>query len=362
LYLKLVFVTQLRPQEWTRPTKNSKYYAKPRDLSKRPGPRARPAPSNSAAKKEQQPAAPAEAPAVDHQVVHEIDERLKKLSEVEKAMAERENKIAEMWQHAEAQAKEAAEAVARFQEQQKKAEEERLRMQQLLDLAAGPLSHRTDAMSTNGNAQANGAIMSSTGAPISSRPSSRSRRGSKSGQLSARERGLPPTALSARGGAGIPADATTVSYEGDDWVQLWDPDEYAWYWYNRRTQVAQWEYPGTVAEYGYNSGYESEGGMTDYSTDGGGYGSGYDSEHDSVAAAANPWQEFWDEQAQAKYWFNNITGEATWTRPPGVGGSRPGSARAVGGTPTTDDWVAYVDEETGQEYWYNAVTGETSWS
>ena len=102
--------------------------------------------------------------------------------------------------------------------------------------------------------------------------------------------------------------------------------------------------------------------MTDYSTDAGGYGSGYDSEHDNAAAVASPWQEFWDEQAQAKYWFNNITGEATWTRPPGVGGSRPSSARAAGATPTTDDWVAYVDEDTGQEYWYNAVTGETSWS
>lgn len=27
------------------------------------------------------------------------------------------------------------------------------------------------------------------------------------------------------------------------------------------------------------------------------------------------WQEFYDEQARAKYWFNKVTGEASWTQP-----------------------------------------------
>ena len=27
------------------------------------------------------------------------------------------------------------------------------------------------------------------------------------------------------------------------------------------------------------------------------------------------WQEFYDESARAKYWFNKATGEASWTQP-----------------------------------------------
>jgi hypothetical protein len=33
--------------------------------------------------------------------------------------------------------------------------------------------------------------------------------------------------------------------------------------------------------------------------------------------AINPkeWEEFYDESAKAKYWFNKITGEASWINP-----------------------------------------------
>ena len=27
------------------------------------------------------------------------------------------------------------------------------------------------------------------------------------------------------------------------------------------------------------------------------------------------WEEYWDDQAQAKYWYNHLTGEATWIKP-----------------------------------------------
>ena len=45
------------------------------------------------------------------------------------------------------------------------------------------------------------------------------------------------------------------------------------------------------------------------------------------------WQEYWDEQAQAKYWYNNHSGEATWTKPVELNSARsPGiSARSAGG-------------------------------
>jgi len=29
----------------------------------------------------------------------------------------------------------------------------------------------------------------------------------------------------------------------------------------------------------------------------------------------NYWKEYWDEEAQAKYWYNHLTGKATWIEP-----------------------------------------------
>jgi hypothetical protein len=77
------------------------------------------------------------------------------------------------------------------------------------------------------------------------------------------------------------------------------------------------------------------------------------------------WQEYWDEQAQAKYWYNNITGEASWTKPEDTQAAdqapvlSKASARIL---ENPDDWVSYIDETTGQEYWYNGKTGESSWA
>lgn len=64
---------------------------------------------------------------------------------------------------------------------------------------------------------------------------------------------------------GIPPDAPKVVHGGEAWVQLWDPDEKAAYWYCERTQEAQWNTPGMPEDEYYDSGYESGGAMTDYS-------------------------------------------------------------------------------------------------
>lgn len=369
---RLAAFKKKRPKQWVTPGPDSKYFAKPKDLTRK-----RPIQKQTKKPKKTQPAsddeddddkrhkvkeaADAQAKSVAEAVAEELrlkmqkdaeamEERIRRLEALEQAIIDRELKVSEISKQAELQAEQAREALLLIHEQQKDSEEEKKKMQHLLEMAAGPLSHRTDVMAPG---------VMSTGGSRRSNSSTPRRRGSKGGQLSARERGLPPTALSARGGAGVPHDATHVEYGGDDWVQLWDPDEYSWYWFNRRTQVAQWEYPGTdAADY---SGNESAGGMTDYSTDGGDE-SGYESEYNAGSAqyGGSPWQEFWDEQAQAKYWYNEQTGEASWTRPEGVGGSRPGSARSQ--VLLSNDWVSYIDDETDQEYWYNAVTGETSWT
>jgi hypothetical protein len=33
------------------------------------------------------------------------------------------------------------------------------------------------------------------------------------------------------------------------------------------------------------------------------------------AARKHEWEEFYDQSARAKYWFNKVTGEASWTQP-----------------------------------------------
>jgi hypothetical protein len=106
--------------------------------------------------------------------------------------------------------------------------------------------------------------------------------------------------------------------------------------------------------------------MTDYSTDG--YTSGGSVSGSEWGGDESEWQEFWDESAQAKYWYNNLSGEASWTKPAALDNaslnssmaSIPVSARSSAAGAM--DWVSYLDEETGQEYWFNAKTGETSWA
>ena len=157
-----------------------------------------------------------------------------------------------------------------------------------------------------------------------------------------------------------------MMHENVEWVQLWDPDEKATYWYCETTQAAQWETPGeTPYDYNqhYDSGYDTDhtGAMTDYSTD---YASGAESEY-SEWRDDGEWQEYWDESAQAKYWYNEATGEASWTPPEGQGDGGGGGASAsvpASAREMPDEWVSYVDETTGQEYWYNSRTGETSWA
>lgn len=255
------------------------------------------------------------SPAAIHaaQQAEEMNERIRKLEEIERTIREKEEKMAEYARKAEEQAQAMQNALLQMQEQAKKQEDDRLAQQQLLAMAAGPMSHRSDYASPfstqQRRAMGTGGGHGNSTMPMSSR---------RSVPNSARHPDAPPTARSARGGAAIPPDAPHVTYNGEDWVQLWDPDEAAYYWYCERTQFAQWDEPGAannqssvtiVANYlqnvneGDDSGYESAGAMTDWSTDHDGQ-SAYtsDSEYESSV-----WQEFWDESAQAKYWYNNNT-------------------------------------------------------
>jgi DNA-binding transcriptional regulator GbsR (MarR family) len=328
----------------------------------------------------------------------EVMERLHKLEEMERHLQEKADKMDEIERAAKAREEAMDRALKQLEEQTKKAEADRLAQQQLLMMAAGPMSHRSDygdqystqqrrMMGTGGRMppQSSRRSMPNSSRVPDAPPTARSARGGagippdaprmtyngeewvqlwdpdesawywycertqvaqwdapgpqrgmnsgpaahnatmplassrRSMPNSARVPEAPPTARSARGGAGIPPDAPRMTYNGDEWVQLWDSDEAAYYWYCEHTQFAQWDAPGVannqssatmVASYlnqiseGEDSGYESAGAMTDYSTDHYDEHSMYtdDSGYDNTL-----WHEYWDESAQAKYWYNEIT-------------------------------------------------------
>jgi hypothetical protein len=102
-------------------------------------------------------------------------------------------------------------------------------------------------------------------------------------------------------GAEGPLDSDTVVVNGKQWRRMWDAGSSAHYWFCEDTKMSQWDNPlhSLVLE----DGYESSGALTDYSTD-------HDESMDEsslVGGDLEEWQEFWDEVAQSKYWYNNLT-------------------------------------------------------
>ena len=285
-----------------------------------------------------------------------VVEQLKRLEVIEKSMKEKEQRMLEAAKLAEEKAAAMERALEMMEKRAKEEEFERSQRRKFLEMAAGSVS---------------GSPYSSIGSVRSSRQQQQPPPPASSRLNSSR---APPSARSARDGTPRPKELLKVTVGGVDWIQLWDPTESAWYWYCEASGAAQWEQPTEQAYRVDQGGYESGGAMTDYSTD------NYESGGESYGTESyGPWQEYWDESAQAKYWYNNETGEASWTIPEefnsasgsvvssgtnGVDGSITGTngVGASNGGGGYGDWVSYIDETTGQEYWYNATTGETSWS
>jgi hypothetical protein len=258
-----------------------------------------------------------------------LDEKMEKLLEIEASIIEREKKMTEANKIAEERAQQIESTLAQMELRSKREQADAIARQEQVNTVAGPIASSRSLGPNSGR---------------------------KSARKSSRSHDGPPTARSARGKDGIPADAPSIMYNGEQWVQLWDPDESCEYWYCPKTEAAEWYEPGKE----YSEGYETDGAMTDYSTDHYSSGGEY-SEYENDTE----WQEFWDDSAQAKYWYNSYTGEATWTKPDSNAASvnttanRSGNNTARAGDPA--DWISYIDDTTGQEYWYNAKTGESSW-
>lgn len=222
-------------------------------------------------------------PGMTEQQAREIQEKLDRLEAIEKSIAEREERMREAARLSEERAFAMEKALREFEARAKAEEAERAAREQMFALAAGPIP-------SSGRS-----IMGSSGpGRYSARDNS-----ARSPRVKRDSIDPPPSARSARDVAGIPADALKIKYEGQTWVQLWDPDENYHYWYCPKTKHAQWEKPGEPVA---NSGYDSSGAMTDYSTDW--YESG--GEH-TDSESASEWQEYYDDAAQAKYWYNAVT-------------------------------------------------------
>lgn len=275
---------------------------------------------------------------------NELAEKLRQIDEMTQRLREKEEQVMKAAELANAKALEMELAIKRMEERAEKEERDRLARNAMLDMAAGPVAtHRSQYASTGPRTMAS--VKSSARTP-------RTARGNPAIENLYAMHG-PPTARTARNGTPRPTEVLTTVVNGQEWVQLWDPQVNAWYWYCELTGQAQWEEP-SAGDYG--SGYDETGAFTDYSTDN---TSGYNTENDYGNTSAAGWSEYWDEQAQAKYWYNHETGEATWTIPPEL------ENNTFVGTvdlPNSDEWVSYIDDATGQEYWYNTLTGETSWA
>jgi hypothetical protein len=84
------------------------------------------------------------------------------------------------------------------------------------------------------------------------------------------------------------------------------------------------------------------------------------------------WQEYYDDDAGAPYWYNMTTGESSYANPfetqAGAVGIVDGYGSDYAGADGYDtgggagEWTEYYDEGSGAPYWYNAVSGETVWT
>jgi hypothetical protein len=236
----------------------------------------------------------ASEPFANTAALQEIEIKMKMLEELEKRIKLSEENLLN-------EAKKAEEKVQQqiqlLEAKSKQAETEQLAREELMRLAVGPLSHRSPFSTGRSHFATNpgGPVRS----PYSSLP------GGVAGSL------LPPHMMSSGAASHRSVNhgqAEKLEFEGHEWMQLWDEQTHAFYWWCEALRMSQWHRPGTDEENDNrfetqtDSGNESVGGMTDFS------------DHESAlypeseyGEASTVWQEFWDEQAQAKYWYNNST-------------------------------------------------------
>lgn len=138
---------------------------------------------------------------------------------------------------------------------------------------------------------------------------------------------------------------------GEEWEECED-DEGRTFYYNVSTGVSSWQDPRILA-------------IEDAPAEDEGHIGGA-----SAGQVGEEWEELADEEG-TPYWYNHSTGESTYDHPGhgGAGGAMQlfdsedvAQAEAEGGGLLVHgDWEQTTDEE-GHVFWYNNATGESSWT
>jgi hypothetical protein len=170
---------------------------------------------------------------------------------------------------------------------------------------------------------------------------------------------------------GAGPDAGGGGADDHGWEECAD-DEGNTYYYNAKSGDSQWERPAAMrlkalVHTGLWRGYAGDGSAGDGSA-------GDASAGDASASHGDEWEECYDAESGATYFYNSRSGESAWERPAamrlralvntgmwqgyvdGTAAEEPPAQEGADG----DEWEECDDGE-GNSYFYNARTGESAW-
>lgn len=121
---------------------------------------------------------------------------------------------------------------------------------------------------------------------------------------------------------------TGVTVQQSDWVEMLDEASGKAFWYNSKSRESTWFNPFIPVEY-----------LHEY------YPSVSEDNFTTQPDIQASWKKYFDEGAQADYWYNEKTGESSWENP----------------EKSSNIWEEHFDLATHLPFWYNVVTGESTW-
>lgn len=124
------------------------------------------------------------------------------------------------------------------------------------------------------------------------------------------------------------------------WTKVKDESSDSYYYYHEETGETSWEKPGSDAA------------AAPEAADATAADAGGDDEN-----LPEGWTKVPDEDSGDAYYYNETTGETSWTKP----GAEEAAAEDGDPTDVPEGWTATKDEDSGAYYYTNDETGETTW-